>query len=131
MKYIVTINGKNYEVEVEKGQANIVKTTEAAVVPVQEAVPVSAAPTAPAVPAAPAVQNNTVSGEPLKSPLPGTILAVNVHQGASVKKDEVLFILEAMKMETEIKAPRDGVVTQIVVAKGASVSTGDILLALQ
>ncbi len=128
MKYIVTINGKNYEVEVEKGQANIVKTTQAAVVPVQEVVPVSAA---PVTPAAPAAQANTVAGEPLKSPLPGTILAVNVQPGASVKKGDVLFILEAMKMETEIKAPRDGVVSQIIVAKGASVSTGDILLALQ
>ncbi|KUG04098.1 biotin carboxyl carrier protein of oxaloacetate decarboxylase [hydrocarbon metagenome] len=128
MKYIVTINGKNYEVEVEKGQASIVKTTQAAVVPVQESVPVSAA---PVTPAAPIVQANTVSGEPLKSPLPGTILDVKVHQGASVNKGDVLFILEAMKMETQIKAPRDGVVSQIIVAKGASVSTGDILLALQ
>ncbi len=131
MKYIVTINGKNYEVEVEKGQANIVNTTQAAVVPVKEAVPVSAVPVAPAAPAAPAVQPDTITGEPLKAPLPGNILAVNVQQGASVKKGDVLFILEAMKMETQIKAPRDGVVAQIIVAKGASVSTGDILLVLQ
>ncbi len=128
MKYIVTINGKNYEVEVEKGQANIIKTTEAAQVPVPETVPVSAVPVAPA---APAVQTNAVSGDPVKAPLPGSILAVKVNQGASVKKGDVLFILEAMKMETEIKAPRDGVVVQIMVVKGASVSTGDILLALQ
>lgn len=131
MKYIVTIDGKNYEVEVEKGQASIVKTTQAAVVPVQEAVPVSVNAVAPSAPAAPVVQVNTASGEPLKAPMPGNILAVNVQQGASVKKGDVLFILEAMKMESEITAPRDGVVSQIIVARGASVSTGDILLMLQ
>ncbi|NLO21036.1 MAG: biotin/lipoyl-binding protein, partial [Syntrophomonadaceae bacterium] len=64
-------------------------------------------------------------------PLPGTILAVNVNPGVAVKQGDVLFILEAMKMETEIKAPRDGVIAQIMVVKGASVATGDILLALQ
>ncbi len=128
MKYIVTINDKNYEVEVEQGQANIIKTTTATVVPVQAAAPAVDIPVAPPVPG---TQANIMSGELLKSPLPGSILAVNVQPGASVKKGQVLFILEAMKMETEIKAPRDGVVAQIIVAKGASVSTGDILLALQ
>ena len=128
MKYIVTINDKNYEVEVEKGQASIIKTTQAFVVPVQTTAPVSAAPVEPAVPAA---QDSTNPVDLLKAPMPGSIIAVNVHQGDSVKKGDVLLILEAMKMETEINAPRDGVVSQIMVAKGASVSTGDILLALQ
>ncbi len=128
MKYIVSINGKNYEVEVEKGQANIVKTTEAAVV--SAPVPVTPAPAQAPVVSVPAAADS-VGGEPLKSPLPGTILAVNVNPGVAVKQGDVLFILEAMKMETEIKAPRDGVIAQIMVAKGASVATGDILLALQ
>lgn len=128
MKYIVTINDKNYEVEVEQGQANIIKTTPATVVPVQAAAPAVDIPVEPLVLE---TQANTMSGQLLKSPLPGSILAVNVQPGAAVKKGQVLFILEAMKMETEIKAPRDGVVAQIIVAKGASVSTGDILLALQ
>ncbi len=130
MKYIVTINDKNYEVEVERGQATIVKTTQAAVAPEPETVPVSIAPAAPVAPAAPAAQAG-VSGEPLKSPLPGNILDIKVNPGASVNKGDVLFVLEAMKMETQVKAPRDGVVSQILVAKGASVATGDILLTLQ
>lgn len=128
MKYIVTINDKNYEVEVERGQATIVKTTQVAAAPIQEVVPV---PAVPAAPAAPAAHVSTVAGELIKAPMPGSILDIKVQQGASVKKGDVLIILEAMKMESEIVAPRDGVVAQIIVAKGASVSTGDILLALQ
>ncbi|NLB52457.1 MAG: biotin/lipoyl-binding protein [Syntrophomonadaceae bacterium] len=125
MKYIVTINDKSYEVEVERGQASIVKTTQVAAAPAQESVPVTA------VPAAPAAHISTVTGELVKAPMPGSILDIKVQQGASVKNGDVLIILEAMKMESEIVAPRDGVVAQIIVAKGASVSTGDILLALQ
>lgn len=127
MKYIVTINGKNYEVEVERGQATIVKTTVATPAP-----PV--APTAPVAPAAPVAAQPTVnvgSGEAVKAPMPGTILDVKVTPGTSVKKGAVLFILEAMKMENEVVAPRDGVVANVVVAKGASVATGDILAVLQ
>jgi len=130
MKYIVTINDKNYEVEVERGRASIVQTTQAAAAPIQETVPVSAAPVVTAA-LAPADQSSTVSGDSVKAPMPGGIVSVNVLQGTSVKKGEVLFILEAMKMESEITAPRDGVVSQIRVTKGASVSTGDILLVLQ
>jgi biotin carboxyl carrier protein len=133
MKYIVTINDKNYEVEVERGKASIVKTTQASVIPEQETAAISAAPAAPeAAPlASTATAAQAVSGDPVKAPMPGTILAVRVQQGAKVNKGDVLFILEAMKMENEVTAPRDGVVSQLNVAQGASVSTGDILLALQ
>ncbi len=130
MKYIVTINDKNYEVEVEKGQANIVRTTQVAPVPVKAVPPITTnVVETPAV--TPPAQAGTATGDPLKAPMPGTVVAVQVNQGASVKKGDVLFILEAMKMESEITAARDGVVSQIMVAKGASVSTGDILLMLQ
>ena len=62
--------------------------------------------------------------------MPGTILAVNVSNGAAVKKGDVLFILEAMKMENEIVAPKDGTVAQIVAAKGATVESGAPLVVL-
>lgn len=132
MKYIVTINGKNYEVEVERGQATIVKTTETA----EKAYvtqPV-AAPVAPAQPApAPAQAAPVVSGEgtPVKAPMPGVILDVRVTAGATVKKGDILFILEAMKMENEIVAPENGVITAVSIAKGTSVSTGDVLALLK
>ncbi len=132
MKYIVTINGKNYEVEVEKGQATIVKTTETA-----EKTYVSQPVAAPAQPAG-GVQPTTASnpvvtgeGEPINSPMPGVILDVRVSSGANVKKGDILFILEAMKMENEIAAPENGVITAVSIAKGASVSTGDVLALLK
>ncbi|HPF44551.1 MAG TPA: biotin/lipoyl-binding protein [Syntrophomonadaceae bacterium] len=131
MKYIVTINNKNYEVEVERGKAHIVRTTQTVEAPVATYTPAeSAAPAAPAAPVLP-VHTDMVEGELLKAPMPGIIVSVNVTPGAYVKKGQVLVVLEAMKMENEIVAPRDAIVSQIIVAKGMSVSTGDILLALQ
>ena len=62
--------------------------------------------------------------------MPGTVLDVKVAQGASVKKGDLLVILEAMKMENEILAPCDGTVAQIVAAKGASVNSGDALIVI-
>ena len=62
--------------------------------------------------------------------MPGTVLDVKVAQGASVKKGDILLILEAMKMENEILAPCDGTVKQIVAAKGASVNSGDALIVI-
>ncbi len=136
MKYKITLNGKTYEVEVEAGEAMLVDEYEA-----YAPAPVAAAPTAapaaapapaatPAPAAAPAAPVSTGAGEPVTSPMPGTILDVRVSQGEAVKAGQVLIILEAMKMENEIVAPRDGVVNQIVTSKGATVDTGATLIVL-
>ena len=114
-KYRVTVNGTVYEVELEE-------ITGAA--PAAAAAP--AAPAPAAAPAAPAGE-----GEQITSPMPGTILAVNVTVGQSVKKGAVLMVLEAMKMENEIMCPRDGVVSSVQAAKGASVEAGTLLCVLQ
>ena len=66
-------------------------------------------------------------GETVSSPMPGTILSVNVTNGAAVKKGDVLMVLEAMKMENEIMSPCDGTVTSVNVSKGAAVETGAVL----
>ena len=128
MIYKVTLNGKIYEVEVEKGEAVIQSEYEAALpqsapvvatvaqAPVQTAAPAQSAPVAAA------------SANAIVAPMPGTINAVKVTSGQQVKKGDVLVILEAMKMENEIYADKDGKVGQVFVQKGASVQTGTALV---
>ena len=113
--YRITVNGKTYEVTVEETGA---------AAPAAPAAPVAqtAAPAAPSVPA---------GAEKVTAPMPGTVLAVKVSVGQSVKKGETVVLLEAMKMENEIPAPRDGVVASIAVNKGASVQSGDLLISLK
>ena len=120
MKYVVTLNGKRYEVEVSESDAVLTSVSNAA-----PAAPVAAPAAAPASPAAAAV-----SGTQVISPMPGTILKVNAAEGQAVKAGDVLFILEAMKMENEIVAPCDGTVKQILASKGSTVDTDQILAVL-
>ena len=129
MIYKVTLNGKIYEVEVEKGEAVIQAEYEAALpqaTPVAVTQEVVAAPVAAPVATAPA----SAGANSVTAPMPGTINAVKVTSGQQVKKGDVLFILEAMKMENEIYADKDGKVGQVFVQKGASVSTGSPLCEL-
>ncbi len=121
MIYKVTLNGKIYEVEVEKGEAVIQAEYEAAL---PQAAPTAVAPAAPQAPQASAPQAVAAGANSVTAPMPGTINAVKVTSGQQVKKGDVLFILEAMKMENEIYADKDGKVGQIFVQKGASVNTG-------
>ena len=126
MKYIVTLNGKNYEVEVEETEAVIVGVTDAA--PAVPAAPAAAPSPAPAAaPSAPAAPASAADGTKVLSPMPGNILAVNISVGAAVKAGDVLLVLEAMKMENDIVAPCDGTVKQILVQKGSTVATDDLL----
>lgn len=145
MKYVATINGKKYEVEVEKLEAyksldrNGVAAPVAPVLPASAPVqrpaapapaPVAAAP-APAPAAAPAPKAAAPAGATtVEAPMPGKILNIKVSEGQAVKFGEVVVIMEAMKMETEIVAPADGTVSKILVKAGDSVDTGAALVAL-
>ncbi len=151
MKYVATINGKKYEVEVEKLEAyksldrNGVAAPAAPVLPASAPVqrpaapaPVAAAP-APAPAAAPtpapAAAPTPAAAAPagattVEAPMPGKILNIKVSEGQAVKFGEVVVIMEAMKMETEIVAPADGTVSKILVKAGDSVDTGAALVAL-
>ena len=71
-----------------------------------------------------------MKGEPVPSPLPGSIVSVKVEPGQAVTEGQALIIIESMKMENEILAHRDGTVVQVLVTKGAVVETGAPLLLL-
>lgn len=139
MKYVATINGKKYEVEVEKLEAyksldrNGVAAPAAPVLPASAPVqrPAAPAPVAPAPAPAPAPAAAAPAGATtVEAPMPGKILNIKVSEGQAVKFGEVVVIMEAMKMETEIVAPADGTVSKILVKAGDSVDTGATLVAL-
>lgn len=129
MIYKVTLNGKIYEVEVEKGEAVIQAEYEAAL---PQSAPAVAAPVAQTVAptAAPAAAPAGTGANAVVAPMPGNINAVKVTSGQQVKKGDVLVVLEAMKMENEIYAERDGKIGQVFVQKGATVETGTPLVEL-
>ena len=137
MKYVVTVNGKKFEVEVEKvgGAARSLsrqpaergeRTVAAA------AAPVAPAPAATPTPvAAPVAASTTVGGVTITSPMPGSILDVKVNIGDKVKYGQTLAVLEAMKMENDIPATQDGEVAEIKVKKGDIVETDAVLIVLK
>lgn len=115
--YKITVNGTEYDVAVEE-------VTDGAVA----SAPVKAAPAkkAPAKKAASGIQG----GIKVTAPMPGKILSVKASVGQSVKKGDVIMLLEAMKMENEIVAPEDGTVASIDTSEGASVEAGSVLATL-
>lgn len=110
-KFNVTVNGKTYSVDVEEVGG--------------ESAPATAT-TVAAAPAAPAVKQVKGEGTPVKAPMPGLILGLAKKDGDTVKKNDKIIVLEAMKMENDINAPADGVITYVV-KKGDNVDTGAVL----
>lgn len=116
--YIVTVNGVSYEVSVEEvGES---QAAPAAVKAAPAAAPKAAAPKKKAA-------SGAAGAVKVSAPMPGKIITVKKNAGASVKKGEVILVLEAMKMENEIVAPQDGVVASVDVAAGDAVEAGDVL----
>ena len=113
--YRVNVNGNVYEITLE-----IIDKAEIG----------TAQPAAPAAQPA-AAPANAQGACTVTAPMPGTILKVNVSNGMTVKKGQVLMVLEAMKMENEIMAPNDGKVVSVNVQQGASVETGTVLCSLE
>lgn len=123
MKYVVTLNGKKYEVDVEKvvGQESAKALTGNA----------STSPLARTSAVAARSEGAASGSGTIKAPMPGTILDVKVASGATVKAGDVLFILEAMKMENEIVAEKSGVISSLNVSKGDKVGNGQVLAVIE
>ena len=102
--YTATVNGKSFTVKVAEGTV------------------------APAAAAAPAASGDAV---PLPSPLPGTVVKIAVAEGDEVAEGDVILVIEAMKMETEIKAPKAGIVREISVTQSQVVAAGDTLAMIE
>ena len=125
----VTVNGTAYDVQVEELGASAAPQAAPAPAPAAPAAP--APKTAAPAPAPAQKAAAPAGGESVSCPMPGTIVNVAVKAGQSVKKGDVLVVLEAMKMENEIMAPHDAQVAAVLVNKGDSVETGTPLVSLQ
>ena len=138
-EYIIEVGGKTYDVKIrEKDEEGAAISVASA--PVQKEISSPVSSELKAKPAAAASQDAPVSSvkasetKPVAAagdvtaPMPGKIIAVNVSAGDSVKAGQVLLIMEAMKMETEIVSPSDGIVGSIAIHPNVMVDTGDLLL---
>ena len=116
-KYIIKLNNKVYEVEMEE-----VTSEESSRLSQETALNSNSTSEQKTVAAS--------GAENIEAPMPGTILSVNVKVGDLVKKGDLLLILEAMKMENEIVSPVDGRISHVGVSNGAVVNPGDILITI-
>ena len=121
--FVITVNGKTYEVGVEEVGAS---ASAPVAVSAPVAAPVAAAAPTPVAAPAPVKASTNAQGEKVLSPFPGLIKNLLVAEGATVKKDQPILVLEAMKMDNDITAPCDGVVS-FNVAKGANVESDAVL----
>ncbi len=148
-KYQYTVQGVDYDVEIEEVEGNLAKvsvngvkfdvelkepirpshiavhTKVVAPKPTTSVATPAAAPTKPTQPAA-----APGAGTPVKAPLPGTITSINVNVGDNVKDGDTVVVLEAMKMQNNIEAEGSGTVTSILVKQGDSVMEGAVLLTI-
>ncbi len=122
-KFMINVNGKSYEVEVEEMGG-------AVSAPVYAAPKAQAPAAAPAPAAVPAPAPSPAGATTINAPMPGTVVAIKVNVGDTVKAGDVVCVLEAMKMENEIMAPSDGKIVAVNTTQGASVNTGDALVSM-
>ena len=125
-KFNVNVNGKTYAVEVEEIGAPVYEAPAAPAAPAPAPVAAPKAAPTPAAPAAPAAPKAAGAGDPVKTQMPGLVKKLCFSNGATVKKNDTIVILEAMKMDTPIVAPKDGVITYSV-NEGANIDTGTVL----
>ena len=130
-KFLINVNGTSYNVDVEEIREGVTSAPSApSAAPAMAAAPKAAAPAAASAPAPKAAATVSEGSTKVVSPMPGTIMGINVKPGDTVKKGTVLLILEAMKMQNEIMAAGDGTVTSVLVVNGEVASTGQLLVVI-
>ena len=135
--YQVTVNGQVFQVTVEDasgtGTIPAMSLIQPVAAPQPAPMPQPVAPAPKPAPApAPAKPKAEVpaGGKKVQAPMPGKILKLNFTTGSTVKRGDVLMVLEAMKMENDIMAPNDATIVSVHVAQGDNVNTGDLLVVL-
>jgi len=125
VKLKITVDNKTYEVDVEAEEPEVVHAP-AAYKPVSWSAPSAPAPAA----AAPASGNGEAVDESkvCRSPMVGVVVRINAQEGQTVKVDDALLVLEAMKMETTITSPVAGKIKRLRVDAGQSVQANQILV---
>ncbi len=129
-RFSIKVNGVAYDVEVEENGSVAAPAASVPAAAPKAAAPAAAPAPAAAAPAPAPAAAGSAGSETVKAPMPGTIISVNVAVGDSVKKGQVLVVLEAMKMENEIVSPVDGTVASVNTSKGSSVNAGELLVSL-
>ncbi|MFA6075104.1 MAG: biotin/lipoyl-containing protein [Negativicutes bacterium] len=131
-KFIVNVNGVDYNVEVREENAVLpTKIIQSAVQPKVVAAPQIASAPVQAPVATPVVASTAAAdGFGVNAPMPGKIVKVTVTAGQAVKQGDVVIILEAMKMQNEIKTPVDGVIKAINVEPGQTVKPGETMVVI-
>ena len=147
-KYQYTVQGVDYDVEIEEVEGNLAKVkvngipfevelkqpinAARAITKPKVAAPQPAAPAPrPAVAPVAAAPVSSGAGTPLKAPLPGTITSIAVKVGDKVNMGDTVLVLEAMKMQNNIEAEQSGTITSIAVNPGDSVMEGTVLLTIE
>jgi glutaconyl-CoA decarboxylase len=138
-KFLISVNGTQYEVDVEEVSGETATVT--APKTKEQPVAAAAAKTEAKAPAAaqapkpkPAPQQPSefkAGSETISCPMPGTVLKVAVKAGQTVKKNQLLVVIEAMKMENEIVSPRDAVIAGVMVTKGSTLNAGEPMISLE
>jgi glutaconyl-CoA decarboxylase len=132
-KFKITVEGADYEVEVEEihqGPAPHAAPPPPVAAPVKPPVARAEVHSQPAPAARPQAPKAAGKGV-MSSPMQGMVFALKVKVGDAVKAGDVLLVLEAMKMESDIPSPQDGTIKEIFVSAGQHVRRGDPLLAIE
>ncbi|WP_396627692.1 biotin/lipoyl-containing protein [Luteitalea sp.] len=125
MKLKITVDGKTYEVDVEVAEEPVRHPQAFMVMPSQARVPAAPAP-APVADAGPVDEAKVC-----RSPITGTVVRIVAQAGQSIQPGDILVVLEAMKMETNITAPVEGKVKAITVGAGDGVKANQVVVELE